>query len=762
MGRRLRIVLTMVAAAILIACSSADKKLTRARLLEREGKLPEALQVYESALAVVHDPHTRSQLLLRVGECLYRLEKPAEAFNAFEKAAEADSTNLAAQLRLGEIYLSAGAAERAQQQAESVLREARGNSEAMALLAAAAAASGRMTVAREAYERVLEVDPGRVTAAVALADLYNRDSEVQRARKLLEHTAQLQPGSSMLWVALGRLHEQEGDTDSAERSYRKAVEAEDTPDTNLRLAQFLERVARVAEAEQVLRRVDAQRPLIPTALPDFELNSGRVEDASRAYETALGPLRDRKPGADRARNAVLAARLVEADLAVAERNPAQASSAIGSARAHLQQYRSQLDEATAEILEAEIALAEANLPVAHQHASRAAELAPDSAPVRYVLAAVKYRMGDRAAARLQWESALESDKDYVPAQLALASYLLDSGDLEAAGKYAVAVVRDEPGNMRGLTVFARILAAKGRLRSAILLARRAQALDANSPEPYVILGEIALTDGRLAEALVHFQQALLRDARSPNAIEGLTRVYHIGGISRRMLFRMEKVAAAQPASATLMEIAGRLYQARGWHADARRCLERALRIDPGRATAAAALARSLAANGQYLRAADSASRGVGNSAALLAAIRAEEGNDISNAIQHYQRAVREGENTGVAANNLAWLYAQQTTPARLDEALSLAETARVQAPKNPAVLDTLGVVHLRRREYSRAITALEDAERLSGSQAEVSQVVREDIRRHLREAYLRAGRPEDAFEIAQKRGPEPKLLRPSR
>src|SRR5438067_9912918 len=38
-------------------------------------------------------------------------------------------------------------------------------------------------------------------------------------------------------------------------------------------------------------------------------------------------------------------------------------------------------------------------------------------------------------------------------------------------------------------------------------------------------------------------------------------------------------------------------------------------------------------------------------------------------------------------------------------ALQLAQMARQQDPANPAVLDTLGVVHLRRREYTNAVEA---------------------------------------------------------
>ena len=70
-------------------------------------------------------------------------------------------------------------------------------------------------------------------------------------------------------------------------SYRKAIAIQDTPETNLRLAQFLQRSARIAEAEQTLRKVDAQEPSYPIALADFQFLSGDTDDALQQYQKAL-------------------------------------------------------------------------------------------------------------------------------------------------------------------------------------------------------------------------------------------------------------------------------------------------------------------------------------------------------------------------------------------------------------------------------------------------------------------------------------------
>lgn len=708
--------------------------------MEKNGRYSDAVSAYEASLLQTRDSARRSQIYFRMGECLVRLERIPEAFNAFEHAVELDPKNSAARLRMGEFFLSAGAPDRAREQAEFVLQGGAANSEAVALLGAALEGSGRREQAKHAYEKALAMDPARVSVAVALADLYNRDDKTAEAEQVLEDSARANPKNATPLLALGRLHEQEGNVDAAEHAYRAAVQAEDTPESNLRLAQFLQRISRIAEAEQVLRRVDAKRPAEPTALPDFQLLSGRPGNALDSYSAALSShlLHQKKQtAAERDERSRVATRLVEADLEVASHKTGDArATAIGRARTDFNSYQRSLDAATDAILQAEIALTEADLPAATNFASTAVSLAPKSASALYVLGLVRDRCADPAGARTQWEAALDVDSHFVPAHLALAEQGLATGDLSGAVTHVMTAVRDEPGNFHGLTLFARVLNAQHRYASATVIARRAQVLDTTSPEPHLILGKIAQADGRVGEALLHYEQAVLLDPHSREAMDGLTEVYRTGKITRPMLAKMEAVATASPASPTLLEIAGRLYAEHGWYAEAKRCLETALQLDPQRTTSAAALAQVFAQTGDLRAAAESASRTGGNSAALLAGMKAQDNHDINSAIQNYERAVRGGEKSGIAANNLAWLYAEQGR--NLDRALMLAQAAESLSPQDPAVLDTLGFVRLRMRSYSDAVKTLEAARRVAVNKSADAQLLAQ-IGQHLAEAYRRAG-----------------------
>jgi tetratricopeptide (TPR) repeat protein len=204
-----------------------------------------------------------------------------------------------------------------------------------------------------------------------------------------------------------------------------------------------------------------------------------------------------------------------------------------------------------------------------------------------------------------------------------------------------------------------------------------------------------------------------------------------------MLRKLERVAEAPPRSATLYEIAGRLYAENGWKTDAVRALKRAIQIDAQRASATVALTQTYSGAGDLRSAAEVAlnsaplNRISPGSTSLLAALEAESRRALSESEEDYELAVQRGETTGIAANNLAWIYAEQGK--KLDRALELALSARAKDPENAAMLDTLGYVRLKRGEYTEAVEALKQAERLSDA------ATRTSIRAHLREAYTKAG-----------------------
>jgi tetratricopeptide (TPR) repeat protein len=91
-------------------------------------------------------------------------------------------------------------------------------------------------------------------------------------------------------------------------------------------------------------------------------------------------------------------------------------------------------------------------------------------------------------------------------------------------------------------------------------------------------------------------------------------------------------------------------------------------------------------------------------------------------------------NAAVAANNLAWIYAEHG--GSLDLALGFARTARAQMPDRHEVADTLGWIYYKRGLLPQAVEALAESVRQAPNQPVYSY--------HLGLAYAARGDKEKA------------------
>jgi tetratricopeptide (TPR) repeat protein len=75
----------------------------------------------------------------------------------------------------------------------------------------------------------------------------------------------------------------------------------------------------------------------------------------------------------------------------------------------------------------------------------------------------------------------------------------------------------------------------------------------------------------------------------------------------------------------------------------------------------------------------------------------------------YEKLLETDPEAAVAANNLAWRYAEDG--GNLDVALSLAQTAKRRLPDSPEVSDTLGWIYLKKDLGVPAVAAFQDSVR---------------------------------------------------
>jgi Flp pilus assembly protein TadD len=90
-----------------------------------------------------------------------------------------------------------------------------------------------------------------------------------------------------------------------------------------------------------------------------------------------------------------------------------------------------------------------------------------------------------------------------------------------------------------------------------------------------------------------------------------------------------------------------------------------------------------------------------------AAVLLHAQNKEAEARVYYEKALQADPRAAVAANNMAWMYAERGE--NLDMALNLAQAAKQQLPDSPEVNDTLGLVYYKKGLYTLAVAPLQEA-----------------------------------------------------
>jgi tetratricopeptide (TPR) repeat protein len=91
----------------------------------------------------------------------------------------------------------------------------------------------------------------------------------------------------------------------------------------------------------------------------------------------------------------------------------------------------------------------------------------------------------------------------------------------------------------------------------------------------------------------------------------------------------------------------------------------------------------------------------------MAATIAQLQNNAADAQKRYEQILARDPYAAVAANNLAWLYADHG--GNLDVALQLARTAKRKLPDQPDVNDTLGWVYIKKNLPLLAVPVLQES-----------------------------------------------------
>jgi tetratricopeptide (TPR) repeat protein len=348
-------------------------------------------------------------------------------------------------------------------------------------------------------------------------------------------------------------------------------------------------------------------------------------------------------------------------------------------------------------------LAEKRNAEALERVKLAADLDSRSADTQLALGRT-YMALDRAEdARKAFNETLKLDPHSLPAQLELAEIHRSRDEIDSALQFAQQAADEHRDSVPARLALIRILMiraqdyprAENELRN--LLARAP-----NTAQAHALTGALSLARKDQASATRSFDRALELDPTSAEALTGLVSIDLAHKNATVAVGRIERYLARRPDAPGPLLIAARLYGLVGDEKHLESTLKRALNADSSNPEIYDLLGRFYVSRGrlkdaerQFTEIARLEPRSVGAD------------RNFSGAQEWWEKAVRIDSGAAAAANNLAWVYAEND--GNLDVALQLAQTAKGKYSGRPEVNDTLGWVYCKKNLNSQAIFYLQQS-----------------------------------------------------
>jgi tetratricopeptide (TPR) repeat protein len=654
-----------------------------------EGKYDEAAIEYQNAIQI---DARFGQARIKLAETYVRQGNHSSAVGEYVRAADLLPDDLALQLTAGGYLLLAGRAEDARTRAEAVLAREPGDIDAHVLRGNALAGLKDFEAAVEEIEEAIKLEPGRSASYTSLGAVELARGARDQAERAFKTAVELDPTQVVGHLALANHYWAAGRLSEAERSIRTALELEPSnPLANRAMGLFCMMNGRMADAEPYVKSM-ARAASAPLSLVDYYLVAGRPRDAIRELEHLK---------TDRQFSGAAERRLVNAYAAAGD--TARSRELVDAILAR--------EPRDAEMLLAKgQILASAGKPdEAFQQVKLASEAAPDWAVAQFALGKALAARGDVEAATRAFHEALRLNPRATAVHVELARLYLVDGSAAEALRSAKEAVRAQPESVDASLALANSLLANGDVAAA---AKTIDAVSGKYPDltsVHVLRGRLRIGQKDLPGARASFETALRLDPNSLAALSGLSLLDLSAGKFADAKARVETRTAAEPRRAELLILSAQIHSASGELGEAERALRKAIEVNPSLLPAYAKLGGLLVkqnrldeAVAEFDALAARQSNAVGP-LTMSGMILQGQGKNAP-ARERFEKALALDPRTPVAANNLAWMYADAGE--NLDMALQLAQTAVAGMPDSPEALDTLGWVYYKKQLSSSAVSTL--------------------------------------------------------
>jgi len=670
-----------------------QKSLDKADNYFARSKFQEAVLEYRNA---VQKDGVYAPARAKLAAAYERLGRLQEALAEYVRAADLEPQNVGYQLSAGRYLLAAARYDDALARAEKALSIQPQNVEALVLRGNALAGLKEFDRALADLEDAIRIDPQNGSSYANLGAVQLAHGDRPEAEASLKKAIELAPKRVNGYLALGSYYWATGRREDAEQAYAEALKVnEKDPVANRAMAMLLMATGRAPRAEVYVKRVVDALPSNTTlvVLADYYQSIGRSADVIRVLE----PVVKSNP----------AFHVASERLAIAYAASGQRDKAYEIANAWLSRSP---NDPVALLLKGKLLLRDNKRSEALDSIQAAAKADTSNVEARFIVGKLYASRGDTSAAAQAFREVLALNPQAAAAQVELSRVYLSGGNARESLRVAQDAARTAQGSLVVRLNLVHNQIATGQLDAAGGEVKKLLVQYPQSASVLVQSGLLAAQQKKAAAARAQFTRALELDPASVEAQAGLVAVDLDARDFAAAKARVDRLTADGNVTPALLLLAARSYRVSHDLDAAQRFLARAVEMDPTFLPAYSLMAQMYARQGKLDEARQQFDRLAEHQSKPVAALTAsgmlfEAQGKIPEARARYERAVGADPKASVAANNLAWIMAENGED--LNQALQLAQSATATTPDVPEMMDTLGWVYLKKDLPALAIPLFE-------------------------------------------------------